>query len=340
MIDKLYQEVTSFDNVNKAYHAVSLGRSIEIDYLRFDLDKEEIITDIIKDLREYTYTPSPTVLKIIHEPKTREISIPAYRDRVVHNALVQVTLPYFTDYFHRSSFACLTGRGPLVAAKYYQGCIRSALGRWGEDFYIVSLDFRKYFASIDREVLKTALRRIFSPTYNRDILWLFSAIIDGYERSGLPLGFLTSQQEANLVATPLDYYVTDTLGYPLYLRYMDDERVLVHTRAEAKELLYKLDSFCWEKLHLALSPEKTLVRPWRGADTMCGYIIHPHYLERKPSTIKRGVRRILKKERDYLAGKITLSELRDSALALNALYKDTCETSHPEADRVLRSYPR
>lgn len=319
---------------------MSLGKSSTEEFLLMDLYREEVVKYVQRVLTDHTYVPRQTRYFKIHEPKEREIAEPHNIDKIVHHALIQVTLPYFLDYFHRSTFACLTGCGPLVAAKYYQSCIRSALGRWGEEFYIVSLDFRKYFASIDREVLKASLRRIFSPTYNRDILWLFSVIIDGYERSGLPLGFLTSQQEANLVATPLDYYVTDTLGYPLYLRYMDDERVLVHTRAEAKELLYKLDSFCWEKLHLALSPEKTLVRPWRGADTMCGYIIHPHYLERKPSTIKRGVRRIQKKERDYLRGEITLSELRDSALALNALYKDTCETSHPEADRVLRSYPR
>ena len=58
-----------------------------------------------------------------------------------------------------------------------------------------------------------------------DVLWLFETLIrkcHGYDGVGLPLGSLTSQWLANLYLDPLDHYLTDEMGSPYYVRYMDD----------------------------------------------------------------------------------------------------------------------
>lgn len=324
--DLLYEQVYDFDNLVEAWHEVKKGRRNEIPFLLFSQDEEEILINLQNELIWHTYRPKATRQFIVRDPKMRMISEPTYYDRILHHALMRVAQPYFGRYFHRSSFACLAGRGPLASCLYYQALIRKALGRWGKDFYVVRLDIKSFFASIDRDVLKQSLRRIFSPTYNESILWLFDLIIDGYVSSddkGLPLGFLTSQQEANLVNSPLDYYITDTLGYSLYCRYMDDVRVLVPTYDDAMELLYAVDTFTYERLNLQLSLKKTFVQKWRGKDTWCGYVVCPHHLEPKKATASRSMRRLRKKRRDYKEGKITEEHLKASYVSFYAYMKHT-----------------
>ena len=325
--DLLYEQVYDFDNLVEAWHEVRKGRRNEIPFLLFAQDEEEILINLQNELIWHTYRPKKTREFIVRDPKMRMISEPTYYDRILHHALMRVVEPYFGRYFHRSSFACLTERGPLASCLYYQGLIRKAIGRYGKNnFYVVRLDIKSFFASIDRSVLKQQLRRIFSPTYNESILWLFDSIIDGYtspDGKGLPLGFLTSQQEANLVNTPLDYYITDTLGYSLYCRYMDDVRVLVPTYDDAMNLLYAVDTFIAEKLNLRLSPKKTFIQRWRGKDTWCGYVVCPHHLEPKKATVARQKRRIRKKRRMYEAGEITLEELKASEQSYLGYLKHT-----------------
>lgn len=336
--DSLYQEVCSLSNLREAWHQVSLGKADKLRFLEMELYKDEILVYIRDMLLSHTYKPLPVTYSTIYEPKKREIAEPHDIDKIVHHALIQVTLPYFAGRYHPYSYACIRGRGPLECAKHYSHLVRRAYGRWSNDFYVVSIDFRKFFQSIDKEIVKLSLRSIFSPTYHSDTLYLFDAIIDGYERDGLPLGYLTSQHEANLLVTALDYYITDTLGYSCYVRYMDDERILVHTRKEAKTLLYKIDSYCCNKLHLALSEKKTTTRQWRSADIFCGYEVHPHYLKRNKMTIERGERRTLKKERLYLEGKLPLEAVLDSAQQLNSLYTGTVEMSNALADEIIAKY--
>lgn len=324
MRDLLYEKVYDYDNLYSAWLEVEKGRKNEMPFQRWKTDYEDVILiHLQNELIHHTYRPRRTREFLVRDPKLREISEPKYYDRIVHHALMRVVQPYFERYFHRDSFACLQNRGPLACCKYYQRLIRKALGRWARGFYVVRLDFKSFFASINRDILKKRLERIFNPDFYPDILWLFSLIIDSYEKDGLPLGFLPSQQLANLILTPLDYYITDTLGYSLHVRYMDDSRLLVHTRDEARELLYKIDAFALESTGQRLSEKKTYIQHWKGKDAWCGYVVCPHHLEPKKSTVERSLRRLKKKERELKEGKITEEHLRASYVSYYAYMKHT-----------------
>lgn len=330
MHDLLYEKVYDYDNLYMAWLEVEKGRKNEIPFQRWKSDYEDVILiHLQNELIHHTYKPRKTREFLVRDPKLREISEPTYYDRIVHHALMRVAQPYFERYFHRDSFACLKNKGPLACCEYYQSLIRKALGRWDKDFYVLRLDFKSFFASIDRTVLKKKLERIFNPKYYPDILNLFSLIIDSYhkpeleENKGLPLGFLPSQQLANLMLTPLDYYITDTLGYSLHVRYMDDSRVLVHTKDEARELLYKIDEFSLNDTGQKLSEKKTYIQHWRGKDEWCGYVVCPHHLEPKKRTVERSLRRLQKKERDFEEGRITEEHLKASYISYYAYMKHT-----------------
>lgn len=329
MTDLLFEKIYDYDNLYSAWLEVEKGRRNEASFQQYKMRYEDLILlEIQNELIYHTYKPRKTREFLVRDPKLREISEPTYFDRIVHHALMRVVQPYFSKYFHRASFACIKNKGPLQSCFFYQKQIRRALGRWGKDFYVIHLDFKSFFASIDRDKLKEKLKRIFNPNLYPSVLWLFGTIIDSYEKGkeegrGLPLGFLPSQQLANFTLTSLDYYITDTLGYSLYIRYMDDARILVHTKQEAKEIMYKIDSFVYENIGQPLSPNKTFAKHYRGKDTWCGYVVCPHHLEPKKATVGRAKRRLKKKEREYKDGKITKESLEASYISYYAYMKHT-----------------
>jgi RNA-directed DNA polymerase len=149
------------------------------------------------------------------------ISAAPYRDRVVHHALMNVLEPILERHFHPHSYACRQGKGTHAAADRLQ----YLMGRYR---YALQCDVRKFFPSIDHEILKATFRRLIK---DRRTLDLMDLIVDGSNeqpaplawfpgddlftpaerRRGLPIGNLTSQWFANWALTGLDHFITGHL---------------------------------------------------------------------------------------------------------------------------------
>lgn len=52
----------------------------------------------------------------------------------------------------------------------------------------MKLDIKKYYPSIDKEILKNKFRRLFK---DNDLLWLLDTVVDS--ENDIPIGFYTSQ---------------------------------------------------------------------------------------------------------------------------------------------------
>jgi hypothetical protein len=115
------------------------------------------------------------------------------------------------------------------------------------------MDVRRYFPSIDHELLKAKLRRRIK---DQPVLNLLDRIIDGSppgeaepsyfhgdnlftpgeRRVSIPIGNLTSQFFANLYLDDLDHYIKQVLNVRAYLRYVDDMAVLDHDKARLADI--------------------------------------------------------------------------------------------------------
>ena len=306
----LFEEFVSLDNLIAAYQAVAEGKSENEEFIIYSLNLEENLIGLQNRLIAGTWRPHNTVDFYIREPKLRHISRPVIEDRIVHHAILQVIETYLDDYISQASYACRKGRGTHVAVDKLQMIYRSAIGRFGFDFYVIKGDFKKFFESINVDVLKEMLFRLI---LDERLLSLIFLILDGFEGKGLPIGFLLSQGFSNLVGSIVDYYVTDILGVgKYYIRYADDFRIIVHTRREAMNVLYAVDDLVCRKMHQSLSENKTKIVRYSGKDTFCGYVVCPHHLEAKSETVRRHERRIGKKMRLYEGGSITLQRVADS----------------------------
>ena len=107
-----------------------------------DLSNELLAEDV--SLGDYHYFT-------IHDPKERLICAAAFRERVLHHALVNVVEPVFERYQISDSYACRKGKGT------YKALDRSREFSRKNRFYL-KLDIRKYFYNIDHALLMQQLR--------------------------------------------------------------------------------------------------------------------------------------------------------------------------------------
>jgi len=170
----------------------------------------------------------------VHEPKRRLISAAPFRDRVVHHALCQLIEPLFERRFVADSFANRIGKGSHRALDQAQ--------HWARRLpYVLQVDVRQFFPSIDHAVLMGLLELVLD---DEGLRCLCGRIIDGgagvldgeyspgyfpgddlfavARPRGLPIGNLTSQFWANVMLNPLDHFIKRELRCPGYVRYADD----------------------------------------------------------------------------------------------------------------------
>jgi len=94
---------------------------------------------------------------LITDPKLRTISTAPFEQRVMHHAVMNVLEPVFDRPMIRHSYACRKRKGTHAAVLYaFRQCKTAP--------YFLKLDVRKYFDSIDHEILKTQVRRLIKDT--------------------------------------------------------------------------------------------------------------------------------------------------------------------------------
>lgn len=184
---------------------------------------------------------------LIFDPKQRTICSAPFADRVLHHALMNVCHPHFDSKLIFHTYATRFGKGTYAAIDV----AHRAMPKYK---YVAKLDVRKYFDSIDHNVLKNQLKRMFK---DRTLLNIFFKIIDSYEVAqdkGLPIGNLTSQYFANHYLSSFDHYVKEKLQIPVYVRYMDDMLFWGHDRSMVMEWVKKIAEYLGDNLLLQLKP--------------------------------------------------------------------------------------
>ncbi len=245
-IGRLFAEVTSPRNLWRAWRDFRRGKRSRPSVLAFEPEADGHVLALHRSLDAATYRPGPYRLTWIEEPKRRLIAAAPVRDRVVHHAIHRVVAPRLDRSFVETTFACLPGRGSHRAVL----CFREGLRRHR---YVLMLDVRRYFLSIDHVRLLAILARKLK---DRRLLDLFAIILAGGDgiyrnaevarllelppgfpppRCGLPIGNLTSQWWGNVYLAGLDHYVKRDLRIPHAQRYMDDVALMSASRAQLEE---------------------------------------------------------------------------------------------------------
>lgn len=161
------------------------------------------------------------------------------------------------------------------------------------EYYILKMDVRKFFNSIDKKILDKILNKRIK---DKKLLWLIRQILSAQGRDkGIEIGNYTSQTFANIYLNELDQYATKTLKLNRYYRFMDDIVILVRTKEEAKEAWKKIEQFLKEELALELNDKTNIFKSKQGVN-FCGYKINEYRLkvrDKGKNKFKKKVKKLL-----------------------------------------------
>lgn len=236
----LYAGLCTAEALLHAFHRASRQKRSHRACFEFGRNLGANLASLQHELQTQTYLPHPCNRFMVHDGrKPRLIEAPAFRDLVVQHAVYAVTAPVFERHYIATNFACRVGKGTHHAADWLQAAMRRA----PRTAWVLHVDVRKFFYSIDRSVLQALLERQIKCQATLRLMQLF---MHRPEPTGVPIGNLLSQTFANVYLNSLDQYCKRTLQVRDYGRYMDDSIMLAPDRATGLQWLHGI------RQHLAL----------------------------------------------------------------------------------------
>ena len=311
----LYERIYDTKNLEESYKRTQSGnRKYRKEAIYFAMSKERKLRDLKKELKDKTYRPGSYIEFYVYEPKKRLVHAPHIRDKIVQFSIHTVLQGIYRSVFIKDSYACLEEKGTHEAVHRIQHYMRLAQWKY-EEPYIVKIDVRKFFYSINRDILKTIYRKKI-PESEQDFLRILDMIVDSSPEGerGLPLGNVTSQDFANIYLNEVDQFCKRYLGLKWYVRYMDDICIIVKDRETARDVLAKIRTYVKDHLDLELN-EKTHIYPLAQGINTLGFRIHTTHLEVRNSSKAAMKRRIKKIDEKVQSGRLTKKQAQQAVNA-------------------------
>jgi len=274
-IGNLYDEIISIDNLRLADEKARKGKVNSYGVQLHDKNREANLLLLHESLKNQTFRTSKYHIFIIFEPKEREIyQLPYYPDRIVHHAIMNILEPIWVSVFTKDTYSCIKNRGIHAAAKRLK---RELKLDYEGTKYCLKIDVRKFYPSIDHDILKQIIRRKIK---DKRLLWLLDEIIDSAD--GVPIGNYLSQYFANLYLTYFDHWIKEEKGIEYYYRYADDIVILGSDKDELHSLLHEIRAYFSDRLKLKVKRNyQVFPVDSRGIDFLGYRFFHSHTLLRK-----------------------------------------------------------
>lgn len=273
----LYEQVCSEDNMVLAWEKARKGKTNTYGVRLFEKDLENNMKQLRDELASGTYRTSEYSVFTIYDPKEREIYRLPFRDRIVHHAIMNVMEPIWTSIFIQHTYSCIKGRGIHAVLK----ALKRDLNDVENARYCLKMDVKKFYPSVDHEILKAIIRK---KVKDNRLLNLLDLIIDS--APGVPIGNYLSQFFANLYLSYFDHWLKETKQVKYYYRYADDMVILAPDKPYLNKLLTEITFYLYIELNLQLNGNyQVFPVSSRGIDFVGYKFYHTHILMRK--TIKK-----------------------------------------------------
>lgn len=280
----------SLEELTEAYYTCRKNKRNTASAIKFEMHLASNLVDLWHDINQGTYHPGKSIAFVVTKPVCREVFAAQFRDRIVHHLIINKLETLMEQYFIDDSYSCRRGKGAFYGQKRVPEMIRECSHGYTQDCWVMKLDIKSFFMSIDKKLLYQCMERFVMTYYHAAdqqlLLWLIRVTIfhrpeldcerhspDWFwdllpkEKSlfgtdgshGLPIGNHTSQMFAMLFLTELDRLVRGRWKGEFYGRYVDDMALVACSPTALKHLRKKIGS--WLQAHkLRLSPKKVYLQ--------------------------------------------------------------------------------
>ena len=234
-----FEDVAGLDSLYKAAYASAKGVRWKASVQKYTLNLLFNINKTRKDLLKNKDIRKGFIEFDINERgKVRHIKSVHFSERVVQKSLCTNALyPVLTNGLINDNGASQKGKGTHFATNRLIKSLHKHYKRYGNNGYVLLLDFKSYFDNIDHKKLKEIYRKYFN---DEKIINLANDFIDAFGDMGLGLGSETSQISAVAYANTIDHYIKEKAKIKCYGRYMDDSHIVSNSKEFLENLLEEL----------------------------------------------------------------------------------------------------
>ena len=294
--------ILEWNNLTAAAIKASRGKRFHPVVMAFFANMYKNLHQLIESVRNGDVPAGNYNQFTIRDPKLRLITVVPFNERVLHHAILNKIGWIFERYLITSTYACRKGKGPLKAVEYVQSCLRKY--RW-----FVKIDIKRYFDSIDHNILLGILNRKFK---GFDFIQLLERIIGAYSVHpcrGLPIGSLTSQNFANVYLAEFDRFVLSNKKVHGYARYMDDMVWFCDSARDAKIVFEEATLFLTKERSLEIKDSVQINKAHAGLP-FCGFRVFPGTLKLTRRKMRNYISRRKFWEKLYMDQKIDTRKLQ------------------------------
>lgn len=354
--------VCDANNLWDAFYNSKKGVSWKESVQRYEANLLMNIFDTHQNILADKYKPKRLSEFDLHERgRIRHIKAQHISDRIIQRSLDDyVLLPRVTPNLIYDNYASLKRRGAGLARKRFELFLKEAYRNWGDDTYLLFIDFSKYFDNIRHDVMLNQLAEfvdqqllnfirinVFKPfevdvsymsddEYNKCTAAIFNAVeyykLSPELRSGqkfmkksIGIGNPTAQICGILHPFHIDNYCKIVKGFKYYGRYMDDIYIISKDKELLKNTAVEIGRMCAD-LGIFINHKKTRINKISCWNTFLkiNYKVLPNgKLVRKiaNSTIRRERRRLQKYKRLLICNKMPFGDILNSFASWLGMYK-------------------
>jgi len=276
----LYSKIWDMDNIKRAHINARKGKSHYKEVQMVNANEEKYLQTIQNMLKDKSFTNSEYEIFTKNDSgKERKIyKLPYFPDRIIHHCIMQVLEPIWLKTLITDTYSSIKNRGIHKGVKR----IKKALKDKDNTTYCLKMDVKKFYPSVDHQILKSIIRQKIK---DNDVLWLLDEIIDSTD--GVPIGNYLSQFFGNLYLSALDHWMKEKMCCKYYFRYCDDIVILHADKKHLSQLRKEVSTYLESHLNVILK-ENWQVFPTavRGIDFLGYRFYHDHIILRKSIATK------------------------------------------------------
>lgn len=299
-VGNLYDTVCSITNLIEADKRARKHKREQHGVIKYDMQRGCNTIALHNLLADELYTTSTYSNFKQFDQKERDISsLPYFPDRIGQHAVMVPMERVFVSTFTADTYSCIKGRGVGGAVVAMKKVLRDLEGTE----FCLKMDIRKFYPSIDHDILKALLRRKIK---DQKLLKMLDEIIDS--APGVPIGNYLSQYFANFYLAYFDHWLKEVKGVKYYFRYADDMVFFADNKPYLHKLRADITQYLEQFLNLEVKGDyQVFPVEARGVDFL-GYVFrHKYILLRKRN--KQNFARAVKKgkNRFVIAGHKSLA---------------------------------
>lgn len=258
--------------------------------------KDEVINELYDELMNQTYKFHEFNIFYRHENgKKREIYASCPKDQIVDTLLDECLKYVFVwkkQLLHPHAYGSIQGKGQHELRIRVQKSIK---GRGV--CYVAVLDTRKYYPTIDHEVMKKTLERHIKDKW---LLWLSFATIDRMKGPiGMALGLASSNILGHVYHAEMDWWITTELGAQEYYRFCDDMIIISENKYLLHSMVREIITRTKETLKQEIKPTWQIIYATKERFNFLGAAISTHNATLIPKGRRRIERKRIRKEMKF-----------------------------------------